>query len=402
MKPDFPEKGMETDPNGDGIADSSATMKFARFEPGDLRDPGAVSEALAHWDELDPVTLRTLAADPRHRSRLNLLQSVDVWMQSRVHDADASSVARDCPTAEELYDFGRGPGFSSLAAARREAIEGHAASCAECSEIVLSLATPPPLPLVLGPWLEPVIDRPVARRPTAAPAPLSRPELVGPRRPLPATKRPSFDELWKRWAPVAAAAGVLVAASVWFGSQRESASGRFPESPLLRGEAGGPLYFPRDRVLVANANLAQAWPALADELKFEIEPQPEAVAYRVDLFRHEAGAFAPAEPVESLSSEGPSLSLPARALPPGNYTWRAWVLERGLERSLGERDFALVEDAGLARELERLAGLAEPERSLAAVRLLVERGYSTDARRLARRLPQSPERDAFLGRMPGR
>ncbi len=418
MKPESHEKGTEIDPRSAAIADSSAEMKFARFEPGDLRDSRAVAEALAHWDELDPAALRALTDDPHSRSRLRMLQSVDGWMRRSAHRADAREATREtasaCPTSEELYDFGRGPGFRTLALERRAGIERHVESCVDCGGLVATLATPPPLPLDLGPGIEPVIDHAVTERtnapravsgpPIAAPtaAPARRPELIAPRRPVLAKKRASADEMWKRWAPLAAAAGVLVIGGIWFGSRRESVSLAFPADALLRGEAGGPLYFPRDRVLVANPKLAAAWPALASELAFEIDPQAGAESYRVDLFRHDGGAFATATPVQSVTSETPILALSASSLAPGHYTWRAWALERGLERLLGERDFALVEDAALTSELESLSERTEPERSLAAVRVCSERGFPTDARRLAQAMPHSPERDAFLGRMPGR
>jgi hypothetical protein len=418
MKPESYEKGTEIDPRSAAIADSSAEMKFARFEPGDLRDSQAVAEALAHWDELDPAALRALTDDPHSRSRLRMLQSVDGWMRRSAHRADAREEAREsasaCPASEELYDFGRGPGFRTLALERRDRIERHVVSCVDCAGLVASLATTPPLPLDLGPGIEPVIDhavtehsnepRTVSGGPTAAPtaAPGRRPELIAPRRPVLAKKPTSLDEMWKRWAPLAAAAGVLVIGGIWFGSRRESVSLAFPSDALLRGEAGGPLFFPRDRVLIANPKLAAAWPTLAGGLAFEIDPQAGAESYRVDLLRHDGGAFAAATPVLSVTSETPVLSLSGPSLVPGHYTWRAWALERGLERSLGERDFALVEDAALTRELESLADRAEPERSLAAVRVCNERGFLTDARRLAQAMPNTPERDAFLGRMPGR
>ncbi len=398
MKPTSHEKGTEIDPRGQPIADSSAAMKSARFEPGDLRDPRRVSEALAHWDELDPAALGALTEDPVNRSRLSMLQAVDGWMHRTAARADARerrAVSADgCPDSEELYDFGRGPGFRALTSARRSAIEDHVESCPDCVQIVATLATPPPLPLDIGPAIEP--------EPLAAPAPRARPELIAPRRPVLPRKPTSIDQMWKRWAPLAAAAGVLVVGGVWVQSRYGAPATAFPSNPLLRGEAGGPLYFPRDRVLVPSAAIAEAWPVLAGELSFEIEPQPEAQSYRVDVFRHDGSAFAAATPVRSLDGTSPTLALPVASLGAGHYTWRAWALERGLERSLGERDFALVGDGDLTRELESIAGEREPQRSLAAVRALFERGYATDARRIARALPPSAERDAFLGRMPGR
>lgn len=389
MKPDFREKGMESDPRSSSIADSGTPMKFEMFEPGDLRDPRSAVEALAHWDELEPAARRTLTADPLQRSRLAMLEAVDGWMQRRVHDLPDEGQALGCPAADELYDFGRGPGYVPLTAMRAQAIERHVVSCADCGALAKSLAVPPPLPLVLGlgAELEPVIDHPLARS--------------EPRRTQPVRSPAVRVQGWRRWAPLAAAASLLAIASVWLAIPRGTDAG-FPVGPLLRGEAGGPLYFPRDRVLRPTATIASVWPALADDIRFEIEPQAEATEYRVDLFAHEGGAFSSTSPVESLMSREPLLAIAANKLALGHYTWRAWASVRGLDIELGERDFVVVDDAGLAGELARLADSAEPERSLAAVRLCADRGFSTDARRIARRLPASAERDLFLGRMPGR
>ena len=57
---------------------------------------------------------------------------------------------------------------------------------------------------------------------------------------------------------------------------------------------------------------------------------------------------------------------------------------------------------GETEELLALADRAEPERSLAAVNLLHAKGFLTDARAIARSMPASPERDAYLSRARGR
>src|SRR6185436_19069116 len=54
-----------------------------------------------------------------------------------------------CPTSEELYDFGHGPGFGPLTSERRREIDLHLRRCAECEGFVESLAAPPPVPLDL-------------------------------------------------------------------------------------------------------------------------------------------------------------------------------------------------------------------------------------------------------------
>jgi hypothetical protein len=91
-----------------------------------------------------------------------------------------------------------------------------------------------------------------------------------------------------------------------------------------------------------------------------------------------------------------------RELKPGHYTWDAWAVENGLDQSLGTRDFEVVADAAVTAKLLAIADRAEPERSLEAVRILHESGFGTDARRIARSMQPTPERDAYLNQVPGR
>ena len=46
--------------------------------------------------------------------------------------------------------------------------------------------------------------------------------------------------------------------------------------------------------------------------------------------------------------------------------------------------------------------LTESERRMKAVRILHDTGYLADARAVARAMPAGPERDAYLGQVPGR
>jgi hypothetical protein len=91
----------------------------------------------------------------------------------------------------------------------------------------------------------------------------------------------------------------------------------------------------------------------------------------------------------TLEGEGPNLrsDIP---LAEGHYTWEAWAVVDGLDRSLGERDFQVVDDSALRLQILDL-------RPVARVRHLHEAGYLVDARCVARRLPASSERDAYLG-----
>jgi len=181
----------------------------------------------------------------------------------------------------------------------------------------------------------------------------------------------------------------------------------FPTAPVLRGEEPSALAFPRGRVLAAAPDSAPTSGGLHHPLLFELAPEVEAERYRVELRRTDGGAFDAGREVATIEGTGPVLALAdarggAPALEPGDYTWEAWAVVRGLERFLGRRDFALVDDAALRSELARLAALPEPRRSSAALALLCARGFPGDARAWARSLPASPERDRFLEELPGR
>jgi hypothetical protein len=201
---------------------------------------------------------------------------------------------------------------------------------------------------------------------------------------------------------MAAAASLLVAASVWtvVNSARHPAL-RFPESPLLRGSATGSLLFPRDRVLHATPDLEKIWPAFGERLTFEIQATANAESYWFDVSKHDGSAFSPNTPLWKQSGKASTLSA-LSPLEPGHYTWEAWAIVRGLDQQLGARDFEVVDDAALRTKLFALEKKSEPERTLEAVRLLHESGYATDARRLARSMPSTPERDAYLEQVPGR
>lgn len=380
-------------------SDSDASMKAAPNGPGfdprpvrieDLLDPARAEEALAHWDELDPGLLEAIARHPQHGPRLAMLRRADQWLETRLGSASRPDA---CPTAEELYDYGRGPGYGPLPSVRRAEIERHLIRCGECEACVETLATPPPVPLETPSGL-PAWNR--------VPSPL---RAVRPS-PSPILQEPALKRRIKalpRFVPLAVAASLVLGLGIWIAIiPSGTASLGFPRDPLLRGSSGGPLYFPRERVLNPGYVVVELFPALGSELVFEVEPQPDATAYSIDVARHGGDAFAVEEAVVvQLSGNAPALRT-ARTLEPGDYTWTARAEVRGLPRELGARDFAVVADAELERRLLELSDRAEPARSLEAVRILHERGYLADARAIARAMPESADRDAYLGQVPGR
>ena len=95
-------------------------------------------------------------------------------------------------------------------------------------------------------------------------------------------------------------------------------------------------------------------------------------------------------------------SASSAPLAAGHYTWKAWTRERGLDIELGSRDFEVVHDDALLRELAAILESGDDDAGVRAVALLDARGFRADARVLARTLPASAERDAYLGRTPGR
>lgn len=399
MKPDPRKNPREGDPIPGGASDSGATMKAAptgsEFDPRrlsieDLSDPNRAEEALTHWDELDPALLTAIASHPQHGPRLAMLRRADRWLETKAPSMPmAGRPAGACPTSEELYDFGRGPGFLPMESARRGEIERHLRTCRDCENLVETLAAMPPVPIATG-------AAPPARRRLRA-----LPRLV----------------------PLAAAASLVVGLGLWIAfSTTGSEAVRFPTAPLLRGSSGGPLFFPRDRALHVTEEVRAAFPALDGRLVFEVETQAGATNYKIDVAKHGGDVFAADEGSVLKLSEaipsggapgnasrsgaaggGPSVAIRASAeLAPGQYTWSARATVHGLDQELGQRDFSVVDDAEIASRLIALGSQAEPKRSLAAVKLLHEAGFLGEARAIARAMPASPERDAYLSQLPGR
>ena len=316
-----------------------------------------------------------------------LLQEAQAWLISQLPEQRAAELG-ECPSADELYQFGHGPGTSPLPEQRQVAIADHLAHCRDCDAWVATLAQRPPVPLDLAPPQE---DEEAEE---------SAAHSVQPR-----------PQAWRRrWIPLAAAALILITVGVFWGPIRAGGPGpalhatgiAFPTPDVLRGTSARALYFPRDRVLTS------ATRGLLHELRFELAEREEASLYRVFLMRNVAGAFDRGQAVATLESDGTTLTFAHATdgahveLTPGTYTWEGWAVVRGLETILGRRDFEVVEDTELRGELDRLAGLDEPRRSTEILALLHRRGHSTDARAYARALPRTPERDAYLNNLPGR
>lgn len=378
------------DPRPDDETERSSTRRA-----GPAGTTGDGGEALLRWDELDEDLLAMLAQDPKTGARLRKLQDADAWLRARARDAavrqGGGAAVLDCPPAEELFDYGQGPGAQALSAPRRVAIDRHLATCRECEQFVRTLAARPPSPLLVDPLPEDeVVAAPLAS-PTAAPRPLAA-EVA-----RPAARRFGARQIL---APLAAAAAVLVAVVVI--EQAGVTPRGFPEPVVLRGADAGPLVQPGGRVLVPSAELNALFPALGDALELRVEPQEGAGTYRFELERTSGGAFGAATPVVNpIVSATPHVVAPL-VLNPGDYVWKAWVVVNGLDRPLGSRGFTVRPDPDIDRRLLELRALRGPDRVLAAIHLLDECGYLVDARTLAATLPPSPERDAYLARPRGR
>ncbi len=402
-------------PSTDLGAAMKNTSNGPRFLPADLQnDPKAAHDALLHWDVQSEQILRLLAEHPEHGGRLETLQRADGWLRQRAADtivartqtgdngpgpasrtalagAGPNPTALTCPTAGELYDFASGPGAEPLPRDRHLAIDRHLAACQSCDSFVATLAIAPPSVLLLGE------DEPAVAVPAFARTAAALPAGSAVTNPTPVRRFPVRRVL----IPLAAAAAIVLAIGVWRAFQPATLRSAWPEAPLLRGETADALVWPRGRVLERSEAVARFAPALASAIPFELAVPPGSESSRVQVFRTAGGAFdAPTAVAEWSPTSAPSAS-PA-PLAAGHYTWKAWTRERGLDIELGSRDFEVVHDDALLRELAAILESGDDDAGVRAVALLDERGFRADARVLARTLPASPERDAYLGRTPGR
>jgi hypothetical protein len=384
---------LETQPSESG-PEMTRHPNGPRHRASDLGDPVAAHDALVHWDELDDQLLKLLDGDSEHGRSLALLQQADAWLRARAAESVekvAGKAPLVCPAADELYDFGGGPGSTPLTRERQEEIDRHLSTCLACEQLVATLESTPPLPLILGePEILEVLEPEV---PESEPVPLAAPVSIP--RALPARPKP----LWARtYAWAAAAAAILLTFTLWRALDPAPA---FPRDPILRGESGGPLYFPRERLLVRTPALTAAWPALRVGPLFEVEPQPEALEYVHEVRAHAGGAFESGALAARWSSPEPTSTNELR-LSVGHYSWQCTARIRGLDQPLGARDFEVVSDPPLENKLIELARGGSENDMLRAVGLLHELGYRSDARDLARALPPSFERDQYLETVPAR
>jgi hypothetical protein len=336
---------------------------------------------LVDWDELDPPRRRELFEHAQACAccgpRLDLLTRAETWLEQA-----ASPTTGVCPSSEDLYDFGRGPGARRLSEAERVSLKSHVAGCAECSQFVETLASRPPAPLIGD---EVAIEDERERELSIA-----------------RHKRRSLA-----WIPLTAAAAIA-AIFVWRGNpgnrpqaadtEQASLRIRYPVDPLLRGDSRDALLFPRDRVLCGESGLYS-------QLVFELAPQERASSYRVIVERHDGSAFASGEVIATLSSPAPVVAPAADVvakMTPGHYTWEAWSVVDGLDVHLGRRDFEVALDQDLIDQIAARDSAPEPARSESLLHLLHDAGFVGDARAYARTLPATPERDAYLARLPGR
>jgi hypothetical protein len=300
---------------------------------------------------------------------------------------NGGAASSGCPSSEELYDYAGAPGHAPLAAETTRRIDEHLFSCTACEELLLTLASTPPSPLVLEP--APATIAPPRRREPPALAPIL--ELSG-RLSGKKSRRRRIERV-----ALACAASLVAGFALWKVIDGRETGLSLPTAPLLRGDNETALQYPRGPLLDA----ASWMPASALALRFELQPVADAESYRVDILRHAGGAFDVGEKSGELHGSLADLVLATRPAP-GEYTWRAYASVHGLERELGSRDFEVRADAALAARLASAAGSDELARTCERIRLLHEAGDWTDARALARTLPPSAERERYLGQVPGR
>ena len=332
--------------------------------PNDRVTPAELEQALMHWDELDETSLRVLAEHPLSSQRLAGLRLAEEWLMGSGQTglSEASPALQPCPSAEELFDF-------ALEGLRPTKVQAHVEGCAECAELLASLSSRPPSPLFLVPDEEETAE-----------------SYQPPRRHI------------ASWAPLAMAAGLV---GITIIPMLRSLTGMdsplgYPEHALVRASQETAALFPRGLVL-ADAKGARP--------EFALPPTAGASAYRVQVFQFAGSAFEQGEEALRLESTTPTLSIPlGQGLEVGFYSWQAVAEVRGLERSIHDGgEFQVVRDPELSKEIEALLE-QEPIQETSALELiqrLEAKGFSSDARQLAARLPLSAERDAYL-RGPGR
>jgi hypothetical protein len=315
-----------------------------------------IEDALLRFDELDVPSREKLATHPVEGRRLSRLLDAEQWLAEEATAEDLAACA--CPTSEELFDFGGGPGSGSLSVETEKRIGAHLSLCDSCRELLSTLSQPPPLPLE------------ISEQPTLS---IRRPR-----------RRPHQLVLL---AVAASLLGVVVIPGLF----TPDPLSELPRTPIYRGMESANLLFPRGPILARDEGGATP--------EFSLAETPGASRYRVDVFRHDGGAFESGLLVASLLDDGPRVV--GGELSPGRYTWRAWATVDGLERKLGARDFEIRSNSALENRLLGLGDESSVTEVVEVVRALHEAGFLTDARVLARTLPESAEAEAYL-RPPGR
>ncbi|MBM3989207.1 MAG: hypothetical protein FJ294_14770, partial [Planctomycetes bacterium] len=107
-----------------------------------------LAERLPDWPDLSAAERAALEAHAlacaECGTALELVRGADAWLEEQV----PASSPNLCPSPEELYDYGRGPGARPLPEVERVALRAHLAECRECSGMVETLKLRPPAPLL--------------------------------------------------------------------------------------------------------------------------------------------------------------------------------------------------------------------------------------------------------------
>jgi hypothetical protein len=326
-----------------------------------------LKDALLHWEDLEDSALIKLASHPRSARRLAGLRVVERELNEAAREADRAEAERfdasTCPPAEELFDFGRGPGFQYLGEVREEILARHLESCANCAGLIATLRTPPPLPLEASSEQAPNLH--------SVPA-----------RPLDTSAR------WRLFLVAASVAGMIMVPFMM--GDRGLGLDHLPEHTITRGPSTT-AHFPQLKLLAVPD--AETGELLASPY-FEFEGVATAGEYRVEVRMNDGGPFEQGVRVQDLREASPSLA--GAALPLGSYSWRAWAEVNGLEQDVVSADLVVIEDPQLADLLTSLDAEASVSELVEAIRELHASGFIADARALARRLPQSPQRENYL------
>jgi hypothetical protein len=342
-------------------------------------------QALLSFDKQPPPTLEAMRRDPHRAQALDRLESADRWLRDQALAAGAPS---ECPTAEELYSFGAGPGAEQwsapLAVERRAAIDKHLAVCLPCESFVATLQVAPPSPLVLDEGIdEPEADEAHGRTPALERTPAAAPRPTG------RILRPA------RWLVAAAAASIVVFFGVRL-AQRETtaAEGQTSWVETMRGGVATGEAFaslsPRGKVLAVDDATHASDPELS-RWSFEASVREGAKAYEFRVGSVEGVGL------KAKTTELQPKVAPAEPLVDAQRAWFAkpCVLEWTWQPLSGvvsgapvTSTVAVVEDAALVRELLQLASREE------RAKLLHKRGFHAQAvAQLRALLPQASAKE---------